>query len=117
MMVLAQGQSTYTAMGQEKRSRKAKRRLTPRKLTGLVCIGLLAYMIFSFSRGFYQAYQLKQEIKVLEAQLAEVQEQNRQLQEELEYSQTPEAIEKIAREKLGLIKPGEIVIMRARQAQ
>lgn len=97
--------------------RKTKRRFTPRKLTGFVLFGLLAYMVFSFSQGFYQAYQLKQEIRVLEAELTEVQAKNNRLAEEFAYSQTPEAIEKIAREKLGLIKPGEMVIMRARTAE
>lgn len=97
--------------------RKTKRRFTPRKFTGFVFFGLLAYMVFSFSQGFYQAYQLKQEIKVLEAELTEVQAKNNRLAEEFAYSQTPEAIEKIAREKLGLIKPGEMVIMRARTAE
>lgn len=97
--------------------RKTKRRFTPRKLTGFVFFGLLAYMVFSFSQGFYQAYQLKQEIRVLEAELTEVQAKNNRLAEEFAYSQTPEAIEKIAREKLGLIKPGEMVIMRARTAE
>ena len=77
----------------------------------------MAYLIFNFSHGFYQAHHLKQDIKALESQLTKAKEENTQLKKELDYSQTPEAIEKIAREKLGLIMPGETVIMRAREAQ
>jgi len=116
-MALSQKENSSISANRQEKRKKVKKRFTPRKLTGLAFFGLLAYMIFSFSQGFYQAHQLKEEIKVLEAELTEVQKKNLELQEELEYSQTPEAIEKLAREKLGLIKPGEIVIMRARKAQ
>ncbi|MGI6227799.1 MAG: FtsB family cell division protein [Peptococcales bacterium] len=97
--------------------KKAKRKFTNRKFTWLICGGVLAYMIFSFSQGFYEAYLLQQEIEILEVQLTEVRKENTKLQQELDHVQTPEAIEKTAREKLGLIKPGEVVIMKARSAQ
>lgn len=99
--------------------RKIERKRTPffPKLTRLIIYGLMAYLIFTFSHGFYQAHHLKREIKVLEDQLTKVKEESVLLEKELEYSQTPETIERIAREKLGLIKPGETVIMRAREAQ
>lgn len=54
----------------------------------------------------YQAIQedLKAEIKTLERAI------NR-LTDEYAYSQTPEAIEKIAREKLKMVKPNEIIYL------
>jgi len=116
-MALPQRQTRFSAEGQEQKKKRIKRGFTSRKLSRLILFSILVYMLFSFSSSFYQGYQLKEEIKVLEAQLAKVQEENIELQEELEYNYTSEAIEKIAREKLGLIKPGEIVIMRAKEVQ
>jgi len=116
-MALLQRRHLISTEEREKRNKKNKRGFTPRRLSRLILFSLLAYMLFSFSSSFYQGYQLKGEIKGLEAQLAKIQQENIELQEELEYNYTPEAIEKIAREKLGLIKPGEIVIMRANEAQ
>lgn len=59
---------------------------------------------------------MKKELSALEQEYTELQEINNELLNEVEYLHSPEAIEKIAREKLGLIKEGEIVIMRAREA-
>ena len=116
-MALPQRQIRSSAEGREQINKKNKRGFTPRKLSKLIIFSILVFMLFSFSSSFYQGYQLKEEIKGLEAQLAKVQQENMKLQEELKYNYTPEAIEKIAREKLGLIKPGEIVIMRAKEVQ
>ncbi|NLT94980.1 MAG: hypothetical protein GXW85_05505 [Clostridia bacterium] len=117
MMNSSQKVASLYKIQREKRKLNKKRKFAFPKLSRLLIYGLLAYLVFTFSHGFYQAYHLKQEIKVLEAKLSKVKEDNMTLEQELEYSQTPEAIEKIAREKLGLIKPGETVILRAREAQ
>lgn len=46
-----------------------------------------------------------------EKQLSQLQEKNAKLTSQLEQTQTDEYIEKVAREKLGLIKPGEILFI------
>jgi len=60
---------------------------------------------------------VKQEIKMreqheradaLRQQIAEVQERNRELQRLIEYTQSDEYVEKVARERLGWVKEGEI---------
>jgi len=107
---------SFTNKKEVKKVRKSRKRISPRKLTRWVFFVCIAYLIFTFSQGFYQAFQLKKEIKHLQSQLADLKVQNSKLQEEIKYMETPEAIEKIAREKLGLIKPGETVVMPAKKA-
>jgi len=51
----------------------------------------------------------KKEIREAEQNLSNLEEKNRQLQERLKEVKSPEFIEKEAREKLGLAKPGETV--------
>lgn len=56
---------------------------------------------------------LKAQQKQLEADLETAQVEQVRLQKELEYMNSDEAMEKIAREKLGLVKNDEILIRRA----
>ncbi|MFZ7101377.1 MAG: FtsB family cell division protein [Peptococcaceae bacterium] len=107
----------HSYIDQKPKPRKIRKKFSTRKMSRFILWGLIIYMCFSLSQGFYQGYKLKQEINTLEKQLSIVKTENTELLDEFEYIQTPEAIEKIAREKLGLIKPGEIVIMKAREAQ
>lgn len=75
---------------------------------------LLIYLVFSFINDFYQAYHLKQEIKILREELEDLQEMNQELQGEVDYLRSEEAIEELARERLGLIKPGEVLVKPAK---
>lgn len=99
---------------QENRVRKSKGRITGWRFMTLILGSLVLYLAFNFGQGFYEIHQLKNEISSLEEEVTELQEINTQLLEDVEHLHSPEAIEKIARERLGLIRDGEIVIMRAR---
>lgn len=74
----------------------------------LVIIGYYAFNMLETEQKLktYQATQesLMDEIETLEREI------NR-LADEYAYSQTPEAIEKIAREKLKMVKPNEIIYL------
>ena len=94
---------------------RKKRKSGGQNLLRLFFIGLAGYLILNFSHGFYQVYQLNKELVVLDEEKAALEEVNDQLLSEAAYLQSPEAIEKIAREKLGLIKEGEILILRAKE--
>jgi len=54
---------------------------------------------------------LNDKYKQYEEQLSRLQEKNAKLTSQLEQTQTDDYIEKMAREKLGLIKPGEILFI------
>ncbi len=75
----------------------------------LVVAALLAY-VFVFSRhGFLRRRELARENERLRVELQEMRDENARLREELSRLDDPEAIEKLAREKLGLVKEGDKV--------
>ena len=55
-----------------------------------------------------QAYEQRQRIQAEEVKLAALEHQNDLLEQRLERLKDPEYIEKLSRERLGLVKPGEI---------
>lgn len=56
---------------------------------------------------YRQIVDSKRQVASAEAQLAQLQSDNASLQSEVDALQTPEEIEKLAREKLGYVRPGE----------
>lgn len=61
-------------------------------------------------RGVYQRYHLAKETEKLEAIIVEKTAYNRKLRLEVQRLQNdPELLERLAREELGLVKPGEVV--------
>ena len=71
------------------------------------------YLLFSFVVGGYQVWQLKKQIKVLEEEQQALLEQQKSLMDEMQSLNDPEIIERMARESLGMVKPGETVIIPA----
>lgn len=70
-------------------------------------VGLLTV----FTASFLQVYRLEREAARLERLKQELQEQNAVLREEVKLLYTPGYIERIAREQLGLVKPGEVALL------
>ncbi|HSQ22077.1 MAG TPA: septum formation initiator family protein, partial [Coriobacteriia bacterium] len=52
-------------------------------------------------------YQQQREVRSLETELADLKVRNEDLREQVEQLKTPEGVERVARESLGLVKPGE----------
>lgn len=72
---------------------------------------VMAYVLFNFGRQYYRIHQLNGEIDgYLNHKMALAQEQ-KLLQEEINLLNNNSYIERIAREDLGLIKPGETLIV------
>lgn len=80
----------------------------------------LMILIFTVIIGYYafNMVQTEQKLKTYQATqetlMAEIETLEREinrLADEYAYSQTPEAIEKIAREKLKMVKPNEIIYL------
>ena len=88
--------------------------LTRRKriVKRLIIFGLLLLIVYIYGfgdYGLYQYYQLRQEEKHLQTELAKLELESKQLEKEkqLLQKQDPDYLERIAREKFGLVKPGE----------
>ena len=71
---------------------------------------LLFYAMYVFSDKYVKILQLKEDIKVLENEIEMLKSKNENLSKEIECLNEEKSIEKIAREKLGLTKPDEILI-------
>ena len=76
-------------------------------LLALFVLPALAYGIYSVGDRWYQNYVLGQEESALRADVQRLRETNLRLQAELVAARSDSAVEKTAREQLGLIKPGD----------
>jgi cell division protein FtsB len=92
------------------------RRSSRKKLTKFTVIALLVLTIAACSILGYRTAALKAEAKQYERQLSELKTEKKQLddnkkniEEYKKYVKSDEFVEKTARQKLGLVKPGEIV--------
>ncbi len=89
----------------------AKKFFKRNSLLIVVLLIFVAYFVYSMyitdiKLKEYQATQVE-----LNAQIGDLEDDIDKLNDDLEYAQTTEAIEKIAREKLKMVKPNEIIYM------
>lgn len=92
------------------RGHPPNRRLSrPAVVLIILVVGSAAVQVFGSS--FLEVYRLDREAARLEALKRDFQEQNAVLREEIKLLATPQYVEKLAREQLGLVKPGEVAIL------
>lgn len=77
------------------------------KLSSLILIILLIYLVASITMQFKKLYAMQTEMKEVQKKVTELQGKNFQMSEQLKLVQSDQYIEQIAREKLGLVKSGE----------
>jgi len=82
----------------------------PSKLLAFLAFFIFGYTIYLTTKTLARYQRLNQEIKKTEEEIAQLQEQNRQLKNLIIYFQSVSFKEKELRERLGYIKPGEKVI-------
>ncbi len=82
-----------------------------RVVFGLLCLALALLVFFSYVPLVRQNTRMRQEKLALETALEQAREQNRVLLQAIKAMQTdPATVERMAREKMGLAKPGETVV-------
>lgn len=93
----------------ERPRRRRRRRVTPRffLMSGVVIV--MAYLCYGYVDGFIKMTHLRASLREVKQQAAVLETRNRQLLQELERLQSDRYIEKVAREQLGLVMPGEKV--------
>jgi cell division protein FtsL len=77
------------------------------RLAAVLAVPLLLYALVMTGQKAVENYQLNQQADDLRAQIQGLRAQNVQLQQEIQQARTDSAIEVLARERLGLIKPGD----------
>ncbi len=82
--------------------------------TKMVIIGeffLVSYLLYSLTVSVYKSYQIDQVIRNSEIENARIEEENLRKSEEFDYYSSDAYVEKMAKQNLGLINPGEEVII------
>jgi cell division protein FtsB len=75
----------------------------------LVCLALLVHEIFG-THGFLALRQEKKEVESLRQQIRQLQQENSLLDQQIKALKSdPKAIERLAREQIRLVRPGETV--------
>ena len=75
----------------------------------VVCIALIVHEILG-AHGFMALRQEKKEIESLRQQIRQLKDENEQLDKRIKELQSdPKAIERLAREGMGLARPGELI--------
>jgi cell division protein FtsL len=87
------------------------RRPVPRWAVLLALAAVVALAIAGFGRAAWEGYLLRREAAALEREREALRRQNAALREEIRLLHTPEHIERLAREQLGLVRPDEIAII------
>jgi len=87
------------------------RRAVPRWIPPLAALGVVVLLAVTFGGAYWDTYQVRREAGRLARERDDLRKQNAQLREEIRLLNTPEYIERIAREQLGLVKPGEVAVI------
>ncbi len=81
------------------------------KLIIVVELILVIYLLNTLTVSVYRGYQIDRVIAEYEAENRRIEDENRQKSEDYDYFSSPNYIEKIAKQNLGLINYGEEVII------
>lgn len=104
---------TSQGMEPERSARRRKRtqfKLTPRFWAFLALVGLI-YIGSAYAVGFLKIARLGSQIRAAEEELEQVLRANNELREHLQYMESDEYVESVARSELGLVKPGETAVV------
>lgn len=93
----------------QRRKRQAARRRKERKLLILGIVGCLGLaLLIGYISGGVKILKLKSDISQVKAEISQVESAISQLEQEKAEITSPQYVEQVAREKLGLVKPGEV---------
>lgn len=102
----------YMPLAEERRARKRTEpqrsfKFSKSKLPVLVAVLLLIYLAVSLGSQFNKLSIMQQDIQRMQQEIEQMKEKNEALRSELQLVQSDAYVERTAREKLGLVKPGE----------
>ena len=84
-------------------------RKNARQILGLALFALLVHDVFG-AHGFIAMRRTQREIEQIRQQIGKINDENKSLTDQVSSLKTdPKAIERIAREEMGLARPGELI--------
>lgn len=72
---------------------------------------LVAYLMYSLTKNIYNSYEVDKYIQTFQQENALIEQENKQKTQDYLYFTSEEYIDKIAKQNLGLVNPGEEVII------
>jgi len=72
---------------------------------------VVSYLLYTLTKSVYQSYQIDQHIQSFKLENDLIAQENKQKEEDYSYYSSDAYIEKIAKQNLGLVNPGEEVIV------
>lgn len=81
------------------------------KLVLIIGFCVVAYMLYNLTVSIYDNYRIEEHISEFETRNEDLKTENQQKLEDFQYYTSEEYIEKIAKQNLGLINPGEKVVI------
>jgi cell division protein DivIC len=91
--------------------KKRQGRVSLPRVVAIAIFTLVAILMVDFGRKALDSYQVQRQVEWLRQQVAVEQETNEELQEQLAYVSSDAYVEKIARERLKLVQPGESAVV------
>ncbi|MHB8172485.1 MAG: FtsB family cell division protein [Thermincolia bacterium] len=104
-----------SSKAQALRKKTASPKKTP--LLRIITLMVVGYLFFAFGSQFLKLNQMDQEVANIKEQINSLEGKNRETKNEIRQLKSDTYVERIAREKLGLVKPGETVIFPVKPAQ
>ncbi|MFH1253553.1 MAG: septum formation initiator family protein [Candidatus Uhrbacteria bacterium] len=98
-------------MNQERQKTSWFQRLFGRRSFLLINLVILFFLVFSFGREFARNWEIQKEIGDLEARAETLKAQHMEIEQLVSLTQTEAFLEKEARLKLGMNKPGEQIVV------
>ncbi len=116
MVLSAKVQKTDKVVKLATQQQTRKRKKVKFKLKGpsVILLILLGFIFYSFGGQMVEMYNVRHEIQKIQEQMDELRLKNADLRKQIEQLNSDAYIEREAREKLGLVKPGEKIILEAK---
>lgn len=108
--MMAIGDSPQREFNQDAKPRRSFN-FSRSKLPLVIVTLLMLYITFSLGSRFDQLYAMQRNLDAMQTEIKDLRSKNAGLYEQLEKLQSNDYIEQAAREKLGLVKPGEARIV------
>ncbi len=86
-------------------------------LTCLILLAIVVFLLLNNLRIYQKRSELASIVEQLEEKEIELQDKKQELEEQIDKIHSQESLERIAREQLNLIKPGEQVVVIQKQEQ
>lgn len=84
------------------------------KWKSILTLIIVFIIVYTFGEQMVKSYQMQKEVASIQNQISQIQKKNNQLRVKAQDLDSNVYVEKIAREKLGLVRQGEKIILKAK---